>query len=94
VTMTRPPAVVTGGGSRDPGDRGGPRAAGLAGLAGLAGIPVRITPGAGRDGGRIVRALAWARSGDHTRPGLIAARFTAPRTGPAERTDPLERDSG
>ena len=34
-----------------------------------------LLPGAGLDGGRIVRALAWARSGDFTRAGLIAARF-------------------
>ncbi len=34
-----------------------------------------LVPGAGLDGGRIVRALAWARSGDATRAGLIAARF-------------------
>ena len=34
-----------------------------------------MIPGAGLDGGRIVRALAWARSGDFTRAGLIAARF-------------------
>ncbi len=33
-----------------------------------------LLPGAGLDGGRIVRALAWARSGDFTRAGLIAAR--------------------
>jgi len=32
-------------------------------------------PGRGLDGGRIVRALAWARSGDPIRAGLIAARF-------------------
>ncbi len=29
----------------------------------------------GLDGGRIVRALAWARSGDSTRAVLIPARF-------------------
>ena len=34
-----------------------------------------LVPGAGLDGGRIVRALAWARSGDPTRAGLTAARF-------------------
>jgi Zn-dependent protease len=34
-----------------------------------------LVPGAGLDGGRIVRALAWARSGDPARAGLIAARF-------------------
>jgi Zn-dependent protease/CBS domain-containing protein len=34
-----------------------------------------LVPGAGLDGGRIVRALAWARSGDPTRASLIAARF-------------------
>ncbi len=41
------------------------------GLLGLA----NLIPGASLDGGRIVRALAWARSGDPTRAGLIAARF-------------------
>ena len=35
-----------------------------------------LIPGAGLDGGRIVRALAWARSGDSTRAGLVAARFS------------------
>ncbi len=34
-----------------------------------------LVPGAGLDGGRIVRALAWARSGDPARASLIAARF-------------------
>jgi Zn-dependent protease len=34
-----------------------------------------LLPGAGLDGGRIVRAVAWARSGDPTRAGLVAARF-------------------
>ena len=34
-----------------------------------------LVPGAGLDGGRIVRALAWARSGDPIRAGLVAARF-------------------
>lgn len=34
-----------------------------------------LVPGAGLDGGRIVRALAWARSGDPTRAGLVSARF-------------------
>src|SRR5580692_8954416 len=34
-----------------------------------------LVPAAGLDGGRIVRALAWARSGDPTRAGLVAARF-------------------
>jgi Zn-dependent protease len=34
-----------------------------------------LLPGAGLDGGRIVRAVAWARSGDPTRAGLAAARF-------------------
>ena len=33
-----------------------------------------LVPGAGLDGGRIVRALAWARSGDPARASLIAAR--------------------
>ena len=32
-------------------------------------------PAGGLDGGRIVRALAWARSGDPARAGLIAARI-------------------
>jgi Zn-dependent protease len=31
-------------------------------------------PGAGPDGGRIVRALTWARTGDPARAGLVAAR--------------------
>ena len=63
----------------------------LAGLSGLGALPeavataavwingllavANLVPGAGLDGGRIVRALAWARSGDPTRAGLIAARF-------------------
>ena len=34
-----------------------------------------LVPAAGLDGGRIVRALAWARSGDPTRAILISARF-------------------
>jgi len=34
-----------------------------------------LLPAAGLDGGRIVRALAWARSGDPTRATLISARF-------------------
>ncbi len=34
-----------------------------------------LIPAAGLDGGRIVRALAWARSGDPTRAILISARF-------------------
>lgn len=33
-----------------------------------------LVPGAGLDGGRIVRALAWARSGDPLRASLLAAR--------------------
>ncbi len=33
-----------------------------------------LVPGAGLDGGRIVRALVWARSGDPARASLIAAR--------------------
>ena len=65
--------------------------AALAGLSGLGPLPeavaaasvwinavlavANLVPGAGLDGGRIVRALAWARSGDPTRAGLIAARF-------------------
>ena len=35
---------------------------------------VSLLPGAGLDGGRIVRALAWARTGDLVRAGLAAAR--------------------
>jgi len=46
-------------------------AAWINGLLALA----NLIPGAGLDGGRIVRAVAWARSGDSTRAGLIAARF-------------------
>jgi len=34
-----------------------------------------LIPAAGLDGGRIVRALAWARLGDPTRAILISARF-------------------
>ena len=34
-----------------------------------------LVPAAGLDGGRVVRALAWARSGDPTRAILISARF-------------------
>ncbi len=41
---------------------------------GLLGV-ANLIPGASLDGGRIVRALAWARSGDSTRADLIAARF-------------------
>ena len=33
-----------------------------------------LIPGPGLDGGRIVRAMAWARSGDPARASLIAAR--------------------
>jgi Zn-dependent protease len=33
-----------------------------------------LVPGPGLDGGRIVRALAWARSGDPRRASLVAAR--------------------
>jgi len=35
---------------------------------------VSLLPGAGLDGGRIVRALAWARTGDPVRAGLASAR--------------------
>ncbi len=49
-------------------------AAAAAWINGLLGVG-NLIPGAGLDGGRIVRALAWARSGDSTRAGLIAARF-------------------
>jgi len=35
---------------------------------------VSLLPGAGLDGGRIIRALAWARTGDPVRAGLAAAR--------------------
>jgi Zn-dependent protease len=38
-------------------------------------VVFNLLPGAGLDGGRIVRAVAWARSGDPTRAGLVAARF-------------------
>lgn len=34
-----------------------------------------LIPAAGLDGGRIIRALAWARSGDPTRAILVSARF-------------------
>jgi Zn-dependent protease len=33
-----------------------------------------LLPGTGPDGGRIIRALAWARTGDPVRAGLAAAR--------------------
>src|ERR1700722_20062457 len=42
--------------------------------AGLLAV-ANLVPAAGLDGGRIFRALAWARSGDPTRGGLVAARF-------------------
>jgi len=35
---------------------------------------VSLLPGAGQDGGQIVRALVWARTGDPVRAGLAAAR--------------------
>jgi len=35
---------------------------------------VSLLPGAGLDGGRIIGALAWARTGDPVRAGLAAAR--------------------
>jgi Zn-dependent protease len=35
---------------------------------------VSLLPGAGLDGGRIIRAFAWARTGDPVRAGLAAAR--------------------
>jgi Zn-dependent protease len=38
-------------------------------------VVFNLLPGAGLDGGRIVRAVAWARSGDPARAGLAAARF-------------------
>jgi Zn-dependent protease len=41
-----------------------------------------LIPAAGLDGGRIVRALAWARSGDPTRAILISARFGQVTGGP------------
>jgi Zn-dependent protease len=49
-------------------------AAAAAWINGLLAV-ANLVPGAGLDGGRIVRALAWARSGDPTRASLIAARF-------------------
>jgi Zn-dependent protease len=41
-----------------------------------------LLPGAGLDGGRIIRAIAWARTGDPVRAGLTAAR-TGRATGAA-----------
>jgi Zn-dependent protease len=38
-------------------------------------VSFNLLPGAGLDGGRIVRAFAWARSGDPTQAGFAAARF-------------------
>jgi Zn-dependent protease len=35
---------------------------------------VSLLPGAGLDGGRIIRAIVWARTGDPVRAGLAAAR--------------------
>jgi Zn-dependent protease len=35
---------------------------------------VNLLPGAGLDGGRLVQALAWARSGDRARAAITAAR--------------------
>jgi Zn-dependent protease/CBS domain-containing protein len=35
---------------------------------------VSLLPGAGLDGGQIIRAVAWARTGDPVRAGLAAAR--------------------
>jgi Zn-dependent protease/CBS domain-containing protein len=49
-------------------------AAAAAWINGLLAV-ANLVPGAGLDGGRIVRALAWARSGDPIRAGLVAARF-------------------
>lgn len=48
--------------------------AGAAWINGLL-VSFNLLPGAGLDGGQIVRAFAWARSGDPTRAGLAAARF-------------------
>lgn len=49
-------------------------AAGAVYINGLLAV-ANLIPAAGLDGGRIVRALAWARSGDPTRAILISARF-------------------
>jgi Zn-dependent protease len=49
-------------------------AAAAAWINGLLAV-ANLIPAAGLDGGRIVRALAWARSGDPTRAILISARF-------------------
>jgi Zn-dependent protease len=47
--------------------------AGLAWINAVLGI-FNLLPGAGMDGGRLVQALAWARSGDRARAAVTAAR--------------------
>ena len=82
MTATRTPAGPSAGHGTGPGTgTGGP---------GIAGLCVRLTaggrPGAGPDGGRIVRALTWARTGGHA---LVlhadgsAAGVSPPLTSPA-----------
>src|SRR5262249_59994965 len=47
--------------------------AGLAWVNALLAV-VNLLPGAGLDGGRLVQALAWARSGDRAHAAITAAR--------------------
>ena len=70
MTMTHLPGPAPTDGS--PGARN-PQGSGH-GKGGLriAGITIRLS-GAGLDGGRIVRAVAWARSGDPTRATQLGA---------------------
>src|SRR5260370_3350489 len=64
VTMTHLPDTAPTDGRPGPGNRGG--------SGDRKGGP-RITDIRGLDGGRVVRALAWARSGDQTRASQLGA---------------------